>query len=109
MNEIENALARYLTQPDELARVAAYELGRRALADGVSLMTWVGQIHGTVAKAIRDAGTPAARSRVSAVAEGFLLESISAYEMSFQGVREANDALRRQNDLLEGETRRIAH
>jgi signal transduction histidine kinase len=29
--------------------------------------------------------------------------------MAFRGAREANDALRRQNELLEAETRRIAH
>ena len=109
MNEIDDVLATYLTRPDEGARLATYELGRRALAEGVGLMAWVGKIHASVAKAIRDATTPDECARVCAVAEGFLLESISAYEMSFQGVREANDALRRQNDLLEGVTRRIAH
>jgi signal transduction histidine kinase len=109
MNPIDDALSAFLTTPDERARLDAYELGRRALADGVGLMEWVGKVHAAVVNAIRNATTPSQCARVCSVAEGFLLESLSAYEMAFQGVREANDALRRQNDLLEGETRRIAH
>lgn len=109
MNRIDDVLAAYLTAPDEQARLNAYELGRQALSDGVGLMTWVSMVHAAVAGTIRRATTPAECARVCSVTEGFLLETLSAYEMAFQGAHEANQALRHQNELLEGETRRIAH
>jgi signal transduction histidine kinase len=109
MSEARSTFAAYVNQPDESARLAAYELGRRALADGVGLMQWIGIVCGVVVEAIQSAPTDTDRAVAAAAAEGFIFECLSAYEMSFQGAREANDALRHQNDLLEHETRRIAH
>lgn len=109
MPDIDVVFSKYLVRPDETTRLAAYQLGRSALANGVGLMEWVGSVHSAIASRIRSATSPAECARIAVAAEGFLLECLSAYEMSFQGVREANDALHRQNDLLESETRRIAH
>jgi signal transduction histidine kinase len=109
MNYIDDVFAAYVAGPDEQARLAAYELGRRALADGVGLMAWVSTVHEAVSASVRRAAGAAECVRISEAAQDFLLESTSAYDMAFQGVREANDVLRRQNDLLESETRRIAH
>lgn len=109
MNEIDDVLNDYLARSDEAARNAAYELGRRALTGGTGLLDWVGTLHGAVARRVQRAATPDESACVALAAGGFLLECLSAYEMSFQGAREANEALRRQNELLEGETRRIAH
>lgn len=109
MTDINTVLAAYLQGADEATRHAAYELGRRALAQGVGLMEWIECVYGAVVRALATAKSRTERERAVRATEGFLLECLSAYEMAFRGAREANDALRRQNELLEGEARRIAH
>jgi signal transduction histidine kinase len=109
MSEVHSTFSVYVTEADESARLNAYELGRRALADGVGLMQWIGIVCGAVVDTLQSARNAADRAPIAAAAEGFLFECLSAFEMSFQGSREANEVLRYQNDLLEQETRRIAH
>jgi signal transduction histidine kinase len=109
MSEIKDAFSVYLARSDETTRLSTYEFGRRAMAEGVGLMQWMGMVHQVVIDAIGAARTSSERARISAAAEGFVFECLSPFEMAFQGSREANEALRRQNDLLEQETRRIAH
>lgn len=41
--------------------------------------------------------------------ESFVLEALSPFEMAHRGARDANQALRRMEEIREGETRRLAH
>jgi len=107
MSDITRALALFIKKSDEDSRLVAYELGRSALATGAGLLEWIGSVYGAIAEATRNA-PPKERERVAMASEAFLLECTSAYEMAFQGAREANNALRRQTEILENETRRIA-
>lgn len=103
------ALGEYLADPEEAALERAYELGRRALADGLGVLE-MATVHSralpaTLAPAIDEADRV---KRLEAV-ERFFLEASSPYEMAFLSFREANVVLHRLNDVLEGQARRIAH
>ena len=108
-DEVETVFAAYLEHHDESTRLSAYELGRRALGEGVGLMPWIARVHGAIVAAVQAAPSPAERAATDAAGRDFLLECLSPFEMWFRGAREANDALRKHNDCLEQETRRIAH
>ncbi|HVQ35177.1 MAG TPA: sensor histidine kinase [Candidatus Bathyarchaeia archaeon] len=78
----------------------AYEIGRQALASGFGILD-VATLHVEAMRrlAIRD---PEA-------AQAFLVEALSPFEIVHRGVQESNAALRRINEALENEARRIAH
>jgi signal transduction histidine kinase len=103
------ALGEYLADPEEAALERAYELGRRALADGLGVLEMASAhsraLPATLASAIDEADRV---KRLEAV-ERFFLEASSPYEMAFLSFREANVVLHRLNDVLEGQARRIAH
>jgi hypothetical protein len=75
------AFLRHLSRREESALHAGYQLGRAALAAGVSLLEVVRVHHDVLVEVLR--GTPA--DEVPAVAEAasdFLLEVLASYEMS---------------------------
>lgn len=78
----------------------AYEIGRQALADGLGVLD-VATLHVEAMKrlALRD---PEAT-------QAFLVEALSPFEIVHRGVQESNATLRRINETLEKEARRIAH
>jgi signal transduction histidine kinase len=103
------ALQAYLADPEEAGLERAYELGRRALADGLGVLE-MATVH---SRSLPDALTAATEEndrlrRLEAV-ERFFVEASSPFEMAFLSFREANVVLHRLNDVLEGQARRIAH
>ena len=107
-SEYRQALADYLAGAGEEALLRAYDIGRRAMAAGIGLLEVVGMHHDVLRQSL--ARLPAEEREVTMrAAESFLIESLSPYEMSQQSVSEANAILRRLNQLLEDEARRIAH
>jgi len=90
------ALHDYLRTNSEAALETAYELGRRAVGNGVGLLQ-VAELHEQIV-ADQLAQDPA---RIVALGARFLLESLSPFEMTHRGFREANIALRNLNDTLE--------
>lgn len=106
--EYRHALADYLAGAGEEALLRAYDIGRRAMAAGVGLLEVVAMHHEVLRESI--ARVPAGdREATIRAAEAFVVEALSPYEMSQQSVSEANAILRRLNQLLEDEARRIAH
>jgi len=103
-NDCARALVRHLETGDEGSLQDAYDLGRRAMADGVGVME-------IVAILLRSAGAVASASRRSAEAErrieAFVLETISPFEMTYRGAREANEALRQLDEQREDHARRM--
>jgi signal transduction histidine kinase len=101
-------LEEYLAGGDgaEAALLSAYELGRRALAEGLGVLDVAGLLHDALVAACR--GRPDSAETIRA-AEGFALECLSSFEMAHRAAREANVALRRMNELLEEQRRRISH
>lgn len=94
--EYAGSLGGYLVEAGEAARLHAHELGRKALAGGVSVLDIVALHHEALAILARSGSL-----RLDRAAE-FLAESLSPFEMSMRGYREANRLLSVANaDLLQ--------
>jgi len=99
------ALRASLAEPSECGLRRAYEIGREGFGSGVGLLDLVTIHHRALAEMhARNAGA----EEIVRAGE-FLAESLSPYEMALRGFREAAAALRRLNETMEGEIRRIAH
>lgn len=99
------ALRRHLEAGDETTLHGAYEFGRTALAEkmGVLDMTLL------LCRVVRDLRpAPESDRRLAQRIEGFLLECLSAFEMTHRGAREANEALRTLDQRREEQVHRIA-
>jgi len=92
--EYAGSLSGYLTQADENARLNAHELGRKALRGGIGVLDLVALHHDVLAGLDR-----AGQLRLDRAAE-FLAESLSPFEMSLRGYREANAQLSAANKEL---------
>src|SRR5689334_11055781 len=92
-------LGGYLTQADEAARLHAHELGRQALTDGLGVLDFV-TLHQQVLAHFGAAGLFALDQRQLELAAEFLAESLSPFEMSLRGYREANAQLSAANNSL---------
>jgi hypothetical protein len=81
------AFLAFLNNPDEERLHRAYELGRTALADGITLLDLVRTHHIAFGKAITttDAGTQAGTIDAAA---SFLIEALAPYEMARRGYLE---------------------
>lgn len=103
------ALQDYLQQRDESCLHRAYELGRRAVREGTSILEMI-ELHRRVTLhcASRSA-TSAESTRVVETAITFFKEAMSPYEMTNRAFSEANAALQNLNETLEGEVKRLAH
>lgn len=94
--EYAGSLGGYLVEAGEAARLHAHELGRKALAGGVGVLDIVALHHEALAILARSGSL-----RLDRAAE-FLAESLSPFEMSMRGYREANRLLSVANaDLLQ--------
>jgi len=102
------ALECYLAGGGEDALIEAYEIGRRSLANGIGILELAGLHQAATLEVLGRPGRGDTADFFRA-AEAFLVECLSPFEMSYRSVAEANAALRRVNDLLEDEARRIAH
>ncbi len=104
------ALGEYLSSESEAALHQAYELGRRAVASNIGLLgmisTHQAALSGLAAQGAPGTGDP--RRQIDAAGR-FLSESLSPFEMLHLRNQEANAALRRMNELLEQEAKRVAH
>jgi signal transduction histidine kinase len=103
------ALRDYTENPGEAALRRAYELGRNAIAEGKSLLEIVSLHH----QAIQDIVSAEEETRrdkdLLKAGADFLAESLSPYEMAHRGFQDGVQALRRLNETLEEEIKRIAH
>lgn len=102
-----SALMGYLGAGGEGALQRAHDLGRKALADGLGVLEMAALHHEALLAVLP--GTLGEGTRMVQAAGVFFAESLSPFEMTHRGFREANAALSRLNEALEKETRRIAH
>jgi signal transduction histidine kinase len=103
------ALQDYLQQGDESCLHRAYELGRRAIREGRSILEMI-EVHQRASLlflSITD--TLPESTRVVEAATMFFKEAMSPYEMTNRAFGEANTALAHLNDTLEAEVKRLAH
>ena len=75
------AFLRYLPRRHEAALHSAYELGRRAVADGVSLLELV-RIHHEVLLDVLTDSRPEELPEVATGASQFLVEALAVHEMA---------------------------
>lgn len=101
------ALRQYVSNQDEAALARAYELGRKALEDGLGVLD-VATVHSRALPALllRPLHEHEHAKLLEAL-EKFLVEALSPFEMAFLGFRESNVVLHRVNEVLEGQARRI--
>src|SRR5262245_25428477 len=103
------ALRDYLANGGESALQQAYEIGRRAIGEGLGALELLA-VHQEALDTILGEKTDI-ESIAGTVGESgkFLAECLSSFEMTHQGFQAAVKALRRLNELLEEEARKIAH
>jgi len=110
VDDYASALAGHLEGAGEAALHRAYEIGRRAIAEGRGVLDVVAVHHEALRRVLAPHGGPSAETaRIVLAAESFLIECLSPFEMIHRGVRDANAALRRLNEMLEEGSKRIAH
>lgn len=107
-DEYRDALVRYLDGAGEEALMSAYDIGRRAIENGVGILDVVA-LHRTAVVGLTTERHIADPSSFVRIAASFLAEALSPFDMSYRSVAEANAVLRRLNELLEDEAKRIAH
>ncbi|HET7802281.1 MAG TPA: phosphatase RsbU N-terminal domain-containing protein [Humibacillus xanthopallidus] len=78
------ALLRFLPRRDEAARAAAYDLGRRAFASGISLIEVCRTHEDAVLGVMRDS-TESEQLAVAAAGADLLLDLVAAYDMTHPG------------------------
>src|SRR5215468_2341114 len=104
-----SSLKAYLLRQDESALRQAYEIGREAMTRGTSLVELVLVHQEAFLLAIRKRNSRNRLDQIAPLASEFLAEVLSPYEMAHRGFQEAVSALRRMNELLEQEIKRIAY
>lgn len=103
-------LRRYLAEDNEDSLLAAYELGRRGLDMGLGPLDMAMAHQRALESLIQSpATTGATMGRALRMSGHFLTESLSAFEMFHRAGRETRMALRRMNEIMEKEAKRIAH
>jgi len=99
--EYEAALRGYLEAPGEAGLQAAYELGRRAIHAGLSVLDLASAHEEVLVEALRGVSDAlgAIESEIVAIgAHAFLRESLSPFDMASRGFREASETARLQRE-----------
>jgi signal transduction histidine kinase len=102
------SLQEYLDGAGESALQQSYQIGRRALEAGTTLVAIADIHHACLRNLLAHDLATGERDRILSGAAQFFSECVSPYEMTYGGFREANTALRHFNEVLEQEAKRIA-
>lgn len=102
--EYARALNTFLREGGETSLKQAYEVGRRALGEGKGVLDMIAVHQQTLERLM----SSVEQAQLIHRAGDFLAECMSPFEMTHRAFGEANETLRRLNESLEGETRRIA-
>ena len=86
------AFVGYLSQRGEATLRAAYELGRAALADGISLLDLVRCHHAVFGRLLSTASSVQDQQDILSAAAEFLVEVLASYEMARRGFLETSTA-----------------
>jgi len=105
------ALKKYLANKDDESSLhEAYELGREALREGIGLLDLTNIHHDALKAELKDdPARPGTLIQRLFLANRFLDDILSPFEMARLGSQDANVALRRLYEVLEVEAKRIAH
>jgi signal transduction histidine kinase len=107
--EYRSGLRDYAGGGGELALGRAYELGRRALEEQMSVVELASLHHHAVIGLVRTTEDEQQKEELLRFSAEFLAECVSPYEMAHRGFQDAVKALRQLNETLEEEIKRIAY
>jgi signal transduction histidine kinase len=96
----------YLRSGSEAALAQGYEMARNAFKEGRGVVELADVHHLALRRICRDGKVTDVLLEMAGV---FLAECLSPFQMSHRGAREAMLGLRHLNDMLEAESKRIAH
>jgi signal transduction histidine kinase len=108
-DQYRSSLYKYTVRGGEASLKKAYELGRRAIDDGKSMMEIASLHHQALLVLVKDANEAERRASLLRMGADFLVETLSPYEMAHRGFHDAVKALRQLNETLEEEIKRIAY
>ena len=83
------AFSRYVSRPGETGLAAAYEIGRSAVAGGLSLLDLSAMHHAALLRELRAARRPDGVEAVTVAASAFFGEVLATFEMARRGFLEA--------------------
>jgi len=110
--QFKRALGNYLSRAGEDSLKQAYDLGRQALDGGMGLLDIAAIQHRALCDVLADRHCSEKTLGTVKSAQDFFTESLSPFEMTHRGFRDANTTLRRLNERLnerlEEVTRQIA-
>ncbi len=92
--QFSSAFRDYLEGAGEFALQQAYELSRKAIADGLGVLDIAAVYQEVLAGALRSVPSAEESARVAKAAAQFFAESLSPFEMTHRSFRESNEALR---------------
>src|SRR6266481_3171732 len=107
--EYRSGLNRYSADGGEAALGRAYDLGRQALEQQLSVVELASMHHRAVIDLARTAENEMQKEELLRISAEFLAECVSPYEMAHRGFQDAVKALRQLNETLEEEIKRIAY
>jgi signal transduction histidine kinase len=107
--EYRSGLNHYSEAGGEAALGRAYELGRRALEQQLSVVELASLHHRAVIDLVRTVENETQKEELLRTSAEFLAECVSPYEMAHRGFQDAVQALRQLNETLEDEIKRIAY
>ena len=88
----------YLAEAVETNLNHAYELGRRALAEGLGVLEMASLHHLALATVVGSVRTPEEMRNIIKSAENFFAEALSPFEMTHRGFQEAHMAIRQSEE-----------
>ncbi len=94
------AFLAYLSQRDERTRTAGYELGRRAVGRGASLLELVAAHHVTLLEVLPDAADGDEAASMCTAASEFLTEVLASFAMASAALPELQERLLRADEQL---------
>jgi signal transduction histidine kinase len=107
--EYSEALRDYIAHPNERALRRAYTTGRETLGNGAGVLGIAALHHQALKDVIPGLSGKIEESLMIKRAEEVFIESLMPFEMSHRAFREAIAVLRRMNERIEEEAKRIAH
>jgi hypothetical protein len=88
------AFLRYLSEGGEPGRRAAYELGRRAISERLSILDLARIHHIVLLEVLKTHRTPHELEDIAQAASEFFVEALAVFEMTQRGFTELLSALR---------------
>jgi len=82
------AFLQYLSEGGEPGRRAAYELGRRAISDRLSILDLARIHHRVLLEVLKTHRTPHELDHITQAASEFLVEALAVFEMTHRGFTE---------------------